>query len=132
VSEEQQAVPREIRNATAVIYLEALGLLVASGILVSKTITGHPASMGRALLDAAFPLVGAVILVLCARGIGRLSPGARTPIVLIQLLALPVSFDLAFQAGLVAYGGPILIAALAVLYLLFTPAARAALDRVPD
>ncbi|MDT4938982.1 MAG: hypothetical protein QOG80_2653, partial [Pseudonocardiales bacterium] len=45
---------------------------------------------------------------------------------------LPVSYSLAFQAGLVAYGGPMLVAALAVLYLLFTPPARAALDREID
>ena len=48
---------------------------------------------------------------------------------MLQLLALPVSYSLAFQAGRVGYGGPILVAALAVLYLLFTPPARAALDR---
>jgi hypothetical protein len=47
------------------------------------------------------------------------------------LLAVPVSYSLAFQAHRVAYGGPILLAALAVLYLLFTPPARTALDRRP-
>ena len=54
-----------------------------------------------------------------------------TPIVVIQLLAIPVSYSLAFQAGRVGYGGPILIAALSVIYLLFTPPVRAALDREP-
>jgi hypothetical protein len=49
--------------------------------------------------------------------------------VVLQLLALPVGYSLAFQAGRVGYGGPILVAALVVLYLLFTPPARAALDR---
>ena len=127
--ERPDAVPKEIRNATIVIFIEAVGLLVACGVLVSKTITGHPDSLGRALLDAAFPLLGAIVLALCARGINRLSPTARTPIVIIQLLALPVSFDMAFQAGLIAIGVPILLAALVVLYLLFTPPARAALDR---
>jgi hypothetical protein len=42
-----------------------------------------------------------------------------------------VSYSLAFQAGRVGYGGPILIAALSVIYLLFTPPVRAALDREP-
>ena len=42
----------------------------------------------------------------------------------IQLLAIPVSYSLAFQAHRIGYGGPILVAALAVLYLLFTPPAR--------
>ena len=126
---QHEDVPKEIRNAALVILVEALGLLVACGVLISKTITGHPNSLGRALLDAAFPLLGAIVLVLCARGIVRLRPSARTPVVLIQLLALPVAFDMWFQAGLVQYGAPILFAALVVLYLLFTPAARDALDR---
>ena len=50
---------------------------------------------------------------------------------MLQLLAVPVAYSLAFQAGLVEYGGPMLLAALLVLYLLFTPPARAALDREP-
>jgi hypothetical protein len=40
-----------------------------------------------------------------------------------------VSYSLAFQANRVEYGGPIIVAALAVLYLLFTPPVRAVLDR---
>jgi hypothetical protein len=47
----------------------------------------------------------------------------------VQLLALPVSYSLAFQAGRVEYGAPIMVAALAVIFLLFTPPARQALDR---
>jgi hypothetical protein len=50
-------------------------------------------------------------------------------VVLMQLLALRVSYVLGIQAGRIGYGGPILLAALAVLYLLFTPPARSALDR---
>jgi hypothetical protein len=65
----------------------------------------------------------------CARGLFRLRPAARTPAVVIQLLALPVSYSLAFQAGRVDYGAPILLSALAVIYLLFTPPVRAVLDR---
>ena len=118
-----------MRSAVAIIGLEALALVVAAAILIVKTITGHPGSVGRALLDAAFALLGAGLLVLAGRGLWRLRPSARTPVIVLQLLALPVSYSLAFQAGRVGYGGPILVAALAVLYLLFTPPARAALDR---
>jgi hypothetical protein len=132
VPEEEIVVPKQIRNAAVVILIEALGLLVGAAVLIIKTATGHPNNIWRALLDAAFAVGCALILALCARGINRLSPAARTPIMIIQLLALPVSYDLAFQAGLVGYGVPILIAALVVLYLIFTPPARAALDRVPD
>jgi F420-0:gamma-glutamyl ligase len=124
-------VPRPLRAACVVLGLECLGLLSITGFLVISTLTGSPNSVGRALLGAAMALCGALALAAGARGLLRLSPAARTPIVVIQLLAIPVSYSLAFQAGRVGYGGPILIAALSVIYLLFTPPVRAALDREP-
>jgi hypothetical protein len=128
----QAQAPAQVRIAAAVIGLEGLGLLGAAGVLVAKSATGHPDSVGRALLGAALAALGALVLGSCARGLLRLRPAARTPVVVLEVLALPVGYSLAFQAGLVGYGGPILVAALAVLYLLFTPPARAALDRAPD
>jgi hypothetical protein len=126
------AVPAQLRAAVIVIGLEAAALVGAAGLLIVKTITGHPASVGRALLDAGFALLGSLVLALCARGLNRCRTSARTPAVVLQLLAIPVSYSLAFQAGRVGYGGPILLAALVTLYLLFTPPVRAVLDRVPD
>jgi hypothetical protein len=123
------AVPGPLRAACAVLGLEVLALVAAAIVLVVKTVTGDPNSLARALLGAAFALIGALALALAARGLLHLRPAARTPVVVIQLLALPVSYSLAFQAGRYDYGGPILVAALAVLYLLFTPPARAVLDR---
>ncbi len=128
---EDGGVPAQVRIAAALIGLESLALLLAAGILVAKTLGGHPDSIGRALLAAALAIGGAVALGLGARGLGRLRPAARTPMLVLQLLALPVGYSLAFQAGLVGYGAPILVGALTVLYLLFTPPARAALDREP-
>jgi hypothetical protein len=124
--------PAQVRAAATVIWLEGLALVGAAGVLVTKTFDGHPDSIGRALLGAALALGAAAALVLGARGLIRLRPAARTPMVVLQLLALPVGYSLAFQAGRVGYGGPILVAALVVLYLLFTPPARAALDREPE
>ena len=121
--------PTPVRLAAAIVAAEAVGLLVAAGVLVTKTVTGHPASVGRALVGAALAVFGAAVLALCARGLMLLRYAARTPVIVLQLLALPVGYSLAFQAGRVGYGGPVLVAALAVLYLLFTPPARAALDR---
>ncbi len=126
-----ERVPGPVRAAAAIIALEALALVVAAAILVIKTVTGHPESVARALLGAALAVVGALVLGGCARGLIALRPAARTPVVVLQLLALPVGFSLAFQAGRIAYGGPILLAALAVVYLLFTPPAREVLNR-PD
>jgi hypothetical protein len=123
--------PRPLRLACLLVGLEALALAVIGVWLVVETLAGHPTSIGAALSGAALSLLGAAVLVLGGRGLLRLRPAARTPVVVLQLLALPVSYTLAFQAGRVGYGGPILVVAVAVLYLLFTPPARAALDREP-
>ena len=129
---EDSGAPAQVRVAASVLGLEALALAGAAGVLVRKTFDGHPDSVARALLGAAMALGAAAALVLGARGLMRLSPAARTPMVVLQLLALPVGYSLAFQAARVGYGAPILVAALVVLYLLFTPPARAALDREPE
>jgi hypothetical protein len=122
-------VPGPIRVAAALIALEALALVAAAVVLVVKTVTGDPNDIWRALLGAALAIAGAAVLAFGARGLLRLNPSARSPVVVLQLLALPVSYSLWFQAGRVGYGAPIMLAAVAVLFLLFTPPARAALDR---
>jgi hypothetical protein len=126
------SVPTPLRVAVAVILLEAAALLVIAIILVVKTVVGDPDNVARALLDAALALGTAAVLVLCARGLLHLRPAARSPVVVIQLLAVVVSFSLGFQAGLIQYGGPLMLAAVVVLYLLFTPPVRAVLDRSYD
>lgn len=125
---QHEAVPTQVRVAAGVVCVQAAGLFAAAVVLIAKTIGGHPDSVSRALFGAAMALLGMIVLLACARGILALRWAARTPIVVIELLALPVSYSLGFQAGRIAYGAPILISALAVLYLMFTPPVRAALD----
>lgn len=121
--------PRPVRIACAILAAEALALLAIGGFEVYSTIFGHPSGVLRALLGAAFAFGSAIALLAGARGLLQLNPGARTPMLVIQLLLIPVSYSLAFQAERVGYGGPILVAAISVIYLLFTPPAREALDR---
>jgi hypothetical protein len=128
---EHEPVPRPLVAASVLVFVEAAALLGAAGVLIAKTIGGNPGDLGRALFAAALAVLGAAVLAFGARGLLRMRPAARTPIVVVQLLAVPVSYSLAFQADRPGYGGPILLAALVVLYLLFTPPARAALDRDP-
>lgn len=122
-------VPGTLRAAVVIALLEALALVAAAVVLVVKTLTGSPDDLGRALLAAALALLGAVVLALGARGLSRLRPAARTPVLILQLLALPVAYSLWLQAGLAAYGAPIMVAALVTIYLLFAPPSRAVLDR---
>lgn len=121
--------PGPLRAAVGIVGLESLALVAAAVVLLVKTIVGSPNQLLAAVSLAVIALVAAAVLALCGRALLRLRPAARTPVVLLQLLALPVSFDLAFQAGRLGYGAPILVAALAVLFLLFTPPVRAVLDR---
>ncbi len=122
-------VPGQLRAAVAVIAVEGLALLGAAGFLVAATITGRPADAGRALLGAALAVLGAAALMFGARALLHLRAAARSPIVVLQLLALPVGYSLGIQAGRIGFGGPIMLAALVVLFLLFTPPVRAVLDR---
>lgn len=122
-------VPAQVRAAVAILALQSLAFVAGAVVLVVKTITGNPDSVARALLSAAFALFAALVLGACARGLLGLRWAARTPVVVIELLALPVGYSLGFQAGLMAYGAPMIVSALAVVYLLFTPSARRALDR---
>jgi len=121
--------PRQLLVAVAVVAVEALALLLLALLLAAKALTGHPHSLVAALLAASMALVGALALALCARGLFAMRVAARTPVVVLQVLALPVGYDLSFQAGRVAYGGPMLLVAVMALYLLFTPPVRALLDR---
>jgi hypothetical protein len=128
----EEPIPVQLRAAAGVVVAQAAALLAAAAVLIVKTVTGHPDSVARALLGAAMALLAMLVLLACARGLLGLRWTARTPVVVLELLALPVSYSLGFQAGLMVYGAPILLSALAVLYLLFTPPARAALDHEPE
>lgn len=126
---EAPAPPTPIRAACALVGLQALGLLVGSVVLLADSVFGHPNDRASAVLAAALALVGAVALAYGARGLLRLRPSARTPVVVLEILTVPIGYQLAFDSERPEWGGPILICALVVLYLIFTPPARAALDR---
>ena len=126
---EQRAVPRLLVAACLVIGLQVLALLAAAAVVLEKAATEKSHDVAGALLLAAIALAGAAVLTLCGRALLRLRPAARSPVLVIEALALPVSYSLAFQAHRYDYGGPILVGALAVLYLMFTPPVRAVLDR---
>lgn len=125
----QDPPPRPLVIACAVIGLQALALVAAAGIVLVKAATQKSSDLTGALVLAAIALAGAFALGACVRALLRLRPAARTPVVVIELLALPVSYTLAFQADRVGYGAPILLSALTVIYLLFTPPVREVLDR---
>jgi hypothetical protein len=118
--------PGTVRLAALVAAVEGVALLGLGVFYAAKTAVARPDSYGRALLGAAMAVAGGALLLVLGRALLRLRGWARSPVIVLQLLALPVAYSLAFQAGLPVYGGPILVLAVAELYLLFTPEARAA------
>ncbi len=123
------AIAGEIRLAAVVVLIQAAGLLAGALFIGVQTALGRADDVGRALSDAGFALGGAVLLAVLARAIARLAAAARTPLVVLEVLALPVGYSLAFPSGRPGWGAVVLVSALAVLGLLLTPAARAQLQR---
>lgn len=120
--------PKPLRAAAALLAIEALALIAAAGFVLAETSSKR---LATALFTAALFLLTGVVLALAVRGLLRLNPSARSPVVVVELLWLPIGYELAFDDNRAWFGGPIMLAALAVLYLVFTPPARAALDREP-
>lgn len=118
--------PRTVVGAAAVASVEGLALVAVAVLLIVKTVVGTPTSLVDALGGALLALVGAACLIGLSSYVVRLRRWARTPIVVLQVLWLPIGFSLAFQGGLAQYGVPILVASLIVLGLFATPEARAA------
>jgi hypothetical protein len=114
--------------AALIVLAQGAALLVAVVVLVVEIARGGYDDAGRAWSDAAFALLGALIFGFAARGLSYLQPAFRTPLLVLEVLILPVGYSL-IQAGRWAYGAPIILSAVAVVALLLTRAARLALDR---
>jgi hypothetical protein len=120
--------PVEIRAAAVIVLAQGAALLVAVVVLVVEIARGGYDDAGRAWSDAAFALLGALIFGFAGRGLSYLQPAFRTPLLVLEVLILPVGYSL-IQAGRWAYGAPIILSAVAVVALLLTRPARLALDR---
>lgn len=122
------ALPSQIRAAAIVVLLQAVGLLVAFGVVLVKIAQGGYDEAGRAWADAGLALLAALALVFAARALSYLRPAVRTPLLVIEVLALPVGYSM-IQSGAWRYGVPVILGAVVVTVLLLTRPARTALDR---
>jgi hypothetical protein len=121
--------PSGVRAAAALVLVEAAALAVVAAALLVLAFVHTTTRLWAAVAIVGFALLGSAVLALCARGLAQLRPSARSPVILVQLLALPVGYSLGIQAGRVLIGVPILLLAIAVLALLMLPSSRQALDR---
>ncbi len=122
------SVPAPVRRAALVTAAEG-AVLVGFAIYVAvSAAVSTPDRLADALALAAFATAGGVLLGALARSLAGLRSWARSPVVVLQILFLPVGVSL-IQAGRGVVGAGVLLLAGSVLYLLFTPQSRAALDR---
>jgi hypothetical protein len=103
------------RRAAALLALEGLALVVVGVVDAVATDVGTPANRGLSYGAAGFALAGGALLLLLARAVVRLRGWARSPAVVLQLLALPVGVGLV--QGHVWYAAvPVLLLAVLTLW----------------
>jgi hypothetical protein len=109
------------RAAGLTVAVEGVALTVGGCVLLVLAATGRPHSRAVALFAGALALVGGLLLVLLARGLSSARRWARTPVLLLNLLAVPIGIGLV-QAGRLAVGVPLSVVSASVVVLLFVPA----------
>jgi hypothetical protein len=107
-----------VRRAAVLLAVEGVGVLGTGIVYALATAVGSPTDRGLSFLLAGFALAAGVVLGLLARAIDRRTGWARSPAVVLQLLALPVGVGL-LQGHVWAAGVPVLILAGATLWHLF-------------
>ena len=104
------------RRGAVLLAVEAVALLVVGAALAVATAAGSPDNRGLSYAVAGFAVGGGVVLLLLARAVDRGRGWARSPAVVLQLLALPVGVGF-LQGGHWAAGVPTLLVAVATLVL---------------
>jgi len=122
----------QLRAAAGVVVVQPRPCSLAAVVRSSKTVTSHPDSVARALLGAARALLRHARAARLRPRTAGLRWTARTPVVVLELLALPVSYSLGFQAGLDGLRAPILLSALACSTCCSRPRPRAARSRARE
>ena len=111
--------------AAALLAVEGVALLVLGVVYGGAGVLGDPFDRTATLLEAGLAVLAGVLLLVLARAVNDLRGWARSPAVVVQLLALPVGYGLV-QGQVWLAAVPVLLLAGAVLFLLFTAEARAA------
>jgi len=122
--------PTEVRRAAAIVALEGLAVLALGPVLfVAGILMSRPDSLSRAWAEVVLAIAAGGLILFLARALSRAAGWSRAPVIVIQILALPVGYSLALPSEQPLYGIPVLASAATVLYLLFTPASQLAFFR---
>jgi hypothetical protein len=128
----QDPPPAAVRPSALVVLValvagQGIGLVGLAVFFLVELIVASPTSAPRAVMAALLTLLAGLGLLAVARGLRRARRWARAPALVTQLLALPVAWGLV-QGGRWYVGVPLILWALGVLALLFTPAVGEVLE----
>jgi hypothetical protein len=127
---EGRTAPRPVLAAAGLVVVEGGALLVLAVVNVVLTALSDAGSVALALGGAVLLGVFGGGLILLARGLRDLRPATRSPVIAVQIVALPVGWTLTNANGRPEIGLPVLALAVAVLVLLLgTAEARDSLAR---
>src|SRR4051812_43687418 len=105
------------RAAAAVLLLQAVLLVVASGVLAVEGFRPETVDRLGAEILAAIGVASAVVLGLLARGVAGARRWARSPVLVLELIALPIAWTVVQNDKWYA-GIPLAVSAIAVLALM--------------
>ncbi|MBA3800953.1 MAG: hypothetical protein H0X18_18040 [Geodermatophilaceae bacterium] len=126
----ERRAPASVRRAAAIVALEGLAVMALGPVLLfGGILSGRPDSLGRAWAEVVIAVAAGALILFLARSLSQMAGWSRAPVVVTQILAAPVGYSLAFPSGQPLFGIPVLLAAAAVLYLVFTPESNLALFR---
>ena len=125
---DQPAAPGALRAVSGLVLLEGAALTALGIWFGVRDLTDETYNLRDAIIAAVLTVLAGLALLLLGRALGASRSWARSPVVVCQLLAVPVGLSM-LGAGRPEVGVPVLGLAAAVLVLLFTPAVRAELDR---
>ena len=114
-----------VTRAALLVGAEGAALVVLGTGYAVAGVVGDPFDRTATLLEGGFAALAGVLLLVVARGLLGVRGWARSPAVVLQLLALPVGLGLV-QGGVLVAAVPVLGLAVGVLYQLATPEARLA------
>jgi uncharacterized membrane protein (DUF2068 family) len=100
------------------VALQALGLLAVGGFTAVELVVATASNRAAGATAAVLALAYGVGLLVVARGVDRAQRWARAPVLVTELILIPVSIGLV-QSGRWYVGAPVLLAAAAALVLVF-------------
>jgi hypothetical protein len=121
-----RSLPGALRWAVALIRLEGVALAVLAVFLIYEDLTGTANDLASALFVTGFAVGGSLILWLIANALAACRAGARAPAIVLQLLMLPIGWQL-IQGGRAWLGVPLLATGLLIMGLLVSPATTRAM-----